>query len=443
MSRAASSGVPAPHGLRAKIGITFLLQAIAISFVTLLGLYAAAVLLEDVLARRALNAEAQHYLQRLQGGAAALPDTHDMRGYLRAAGASDTGIPLALRPLGPGFHDLSQAGEAFPLVYVTDSPNGRLYLQLQPLGRVGLFISLVPISLVLVFIYLASFAAYRSNKRAISPVIWLAREVSSWDPKEPDASALAPDRLPTNIDVETRILGETLHTFSQRITELIERERTFTRDASHELRSPLTVIKLACEVLASDTELDAYAERNVRRIQSAAKDMEALVEAFLILAREGSSALPEEEFFINAVVRDECEYAKTLLAEKPVTLQMVEHAQLRLHAPNKVVAVIVGNLIRNACTFTEHGTVTVTLDKQGFVVQDTGRGMSPEEVEQSHRPFFSARGTARGGQGVGLSIVRRLSDRFGWPVQLVSKVNEGTRVSVAFPDAEVLPTPSH
>ena len=442
MSKAASSGVLAPHGLRAKSGIVFLLQATAISLVTLLGVYAAAVLLENVLARRALTAETQHYLQRLQSGPAALPDTHDMRGYLRAQGQSDDSIPEALRALSPGFHDLSKAREAFPLVYVTDSLYGRLYLQLHPLGRIGLFVSLVPISLVLLFIYLASFAAYRSNKRAISPVIWLAREVSSWDPKEPDASALAPDRLPPNIDAETRILGEALHTFSERIAELVERERTFTRDASHELRSPLTVIKLACEVLSADTELDAYAERNVRRIQSAAEDMEALVEAFLILARESSLALPDEEFFINAVVRDECDHAKTLLAEKPVTLQLVEHAQLRLHAPNKVVAVIVGNLIRNACTFTERGTVTVTLDAQGFVVQDTGRGMSEEEVEHSHRPFFSARGSARGGQGVGLSIVRRLSDRFGWPVHLASKVNEGTRVSVAFPDAEVLPTPT-
>src|SRR3546814_19369238 len=90
---------------------------------------------------------------------------------------------------------------------------------------------------------------------------------------------------------------------------------------------------MACDLLLADGSLDANAQRSVQRIQAASRDMLALVEAFLILAREGDTGLPDEDFSVNDIVREEVEKARPLLHDKPVRLAIDEQAAFALHAP--------------------------------------------------------------------------------------------------------------
>lgn len=422
-------------GLRAKIGIAFILQAAAISCGTVPGVYGAAAVLEDVLMKRALREETAHYLQLLESNPSqATPDTHNMKGYLQRVGQTETAVPESVRGLTLGYHVL-RTPKSRALVYVSDSAAGRLFLVIDQahIGQLALFFGLVPLTLVLLFIYLTTWLTYRLSRRAISPVIWLANEVKGWDAKKPDFSALAPDKVPPDIEGETLLLSEAIYGFGKRIGEFVERERNFTRDASHELRTPLTVIKMASEVLLSDGDLDDYGRRNVQRIARSARDMEALIEAFLLIARESEQALPADDFAVNTVVREEMERAEALIGDKPVTLELIERAQFCLHAPSKVVAVLIGNLIRNAISYTDRGGVKVTVDLGQIVVEDTGVGMSEEDLKQIFQPFFRAQHGRRGGHGVGLTIVKRLSDRFRWPIEFQSTEGKGTSVIVRFP----------
>src|ERR1700749_3496368 len=88
----------------------------------------------------------------------------------------------------------------------------------------------------------------------------------------------------SDTDVGSLIRG--LHGLASRIDGYGERERNFTRDASHELRSPLTVIKMSTDMLADEAGLSDFGRRSLERIRRATREMEALVEAMLILARE-------------------------------------------------------------------------------------------------------------------------------------------------------------
>ena len=191
---------------------------------------------------------------------------------------------------------------------------------------------------------------------------------------------------------------------------------------------------MASEVLISDGQLDDYAMRNAQRIARSANEMEVLIEAFLLMAREADQALPADDFAVNTVVRDEIERAEALVVGKPVRLELVERAQFCLHAPSKVVAVLIGNLIRNAAAYTDAGFVRVTVEPGVVTVQDTGVGMSAEDLKQIFQPFFRAQHGRRGGHGVGLTIVKRLSDRFRWPIDYQSEPGQGTTVRVHFPD---------
>ncbi len=445
----AGPGAPAPErrdvppqasGLRRKIWIAFMLQVAAISFATVLGVYGASAVLQDVLIHRALTDEAGHYWRRhARDPRAPLPDTFNMQGHLLRPGQSTERLPPYLRELDVGYHALPRA-HGGALVYVDERAPGRLYLEFkqEQVAALAFYFGAVPLVFVLIVIYVIAWITYRLSRRAISPVSWLAEVVQRWDAKQPDVSQLQPSRLPLDVDGEVLVLANALHAFASRIAALVERERTFTRDASHELRTPLTVIRMACDVMESDGGLSPHAARSLARIKTAARDMEALIESFLLLAREAETGLPEEDFLINDIVREEFDRAEPLLAGKPVELRLHETSRLVLHAPSRALAVVLSNLIRNACLYTERGTVEVEIGRDHVRIEDTGPGMNADELARAFDPFYRGGRGRSGGHGVGLAIVQRLSERFGWPVTLDSEPGRGTRATIRFPAAQVL-----
>mgnify|MGYP006961547604 CR=1 FL=1 len=78
---------------------------------------------------------------------------------------------------------------------------------------------LLGVLLILLAVYAVSWITYRSSRRLVSPVNWLARRISHWDPRNPDASELAPDRLPADVQGETRQLAASLHSLATRVSE--------------------------------------------------------------------------------------------------------------------------------------------------------------------------------------------------------------------------------
>ena len=438
---------PAEGGLRGRLWVAFILQIAAISVATLLSVYGAWVVLRDVLIQNALMQEASHYWERLERDPdAAVPDTYNMHGYL-ARGADLTTVPEPLRGFAPqSYHSVTLRGSS-ALVYVSEpaaarfpAPPPRLYLvfEQEQVDRLALWFGFVPLTMVLAVIYITTWLTYRVSRRAVSPVIWLAGQVRAVDPKKPDLAALEPANLPADADEDIQVLAGAIHSFASRLEEFIERERNFTRDASHELRSPITVIKVAADVLLEEESLSPFGQRSAQRIRRAIRDMEALIEAFLILAREADVGLPQEDFVVGEILEEEVERAQDLVQGKPVEVRLVREADFALHAPPKVLAVMVSNLLRNACLYTTEGAVTVTLGRDSVCVEDTGPGMSDEVLEKVGRqPFFRGDQSAtRGGHGVGLTIVRRLSDRFGWPVEMTSKLGVGTRAVIRFPNPQ-------
>ena len=126
---------PAGRGLRGRLWIAFVMQTVAIALATLLGVYAAMLVLRDVLIQRALVEEAQHFWLRLdRDPAAALPDTYNMQGYLRAAIPGLPGMAL-------GFAHMDRDGQAI-LGQAGDMPGFHSLLALFPEQHAGIFIAL-------------------------------------------------------------------------------------------------------------------------------------------------------------------------------------------------------------------------------------------------------------------------------------------------------------
>ena len=420
-----------PQGLSRKIRIAFIIQVVLASLAIVLGVFLVSAVIKHSLINTALQEEATHYWD-LYGASQAQPppNSYNMRGYLVLRGRSNLVLPENLRALKPGFYELKDDGL---LVLVDEKPAGRLYLVFQrsQAERLAFYFGTLPIILTLIAVYFVSWLTYRASKRLVSPVSWLARQVAQWDPRGPDVSALAPDKLPPDVQGEARQLASALHGLAQRVSTHVERERDFTRDASHELRTPLTVIRVASDMAMAE-ESSPRVTRSLQRIQRAGRDMEAVIDAFLILAREVDVEPQSEDFDLADIVLDEADDARSLLIGKQVDLEVTCNAKPRLHAPPRVMHVVVSNLLRNACNYTDEGRIDVVLEQDRIIVRDTGVGMSEDARAHAFEPFYRADPSRPQGTGLGLSIVRKLCNRFGWKVELESVLGQGTTATIRF-----------
>ena len=132
-----------------------------------------------------------------------------------------------------------------------------------------------------------------------------------------------------------------------------ERERDFTRDASHELRTPLTVIRVASDLIAHDAGLSPASRRSLARVQDAVAGMEAVIDALLFLARCEQAPLAVDDIVVRELVEREIDRVRPLLRHKQLQLQLEVEAEPVLHAPPRVLQVMLGNLLSNAVRFTD------------------------------------------------------------------------------------------
>lgn len=288
---------------------------------------------------------------------------------------------------------------------------------------------MAPVWAVLALIVITTVLAWLAARREWRPVSALARLVEGWD-QHPDLAALSPERLSRRTDAAVASLARGLHGFATRIAGYTERERNFTRDASHELRSPLTVIKMSVDMLAEEQGLSDFGERSLQRIRRSTREMEALVEALLILARETDNGVEDELFVVNDALRHELDFARDMLVGRPIELQLEEPARFALRGSQRVFAVLFWQLVRNACQQTERGRVVVTVMPGMVVVANQAEPLS-EGGNGSKMPLYGA-----DRHGFELAIAQRISDRFAWPLELKTRPGSQNVASIRFPHAQ-------
>lgn len=294
-------------------------------------------------------------------------------------------------------------------------------LQLVVVVTVSLmgFYNVAPLTAVLAIVAASSLLTWMAVHREWRPVHDLARYLSSWDHRNPDAGSFKPPshgRGGSNADLE--VLTGGLSGMATRIASFNERERNFTRDASHELRSPLTVIKMSTDMLADEAEISSFGRRSLQRIRRATREMESLVEALLILARESDNGSAQRLFVVNDVLREELEEARGLLKGRAVELSMEEPVTFSVYGSPRVFAVLCWQLIRNACQQTEQGKIIVTVSPGRITVSNLGDVRS--SVVDRH--------------GFELAIAQRVSERFDWPLELHTRDNQEQVAIIHFPE---------
>ena len=276
---------------------------------------------------------------------------------------------------------------------------------------------------ILLFSALSLLLGWWSASRVMQPVTELAARLRAY------RGSSHPQRLASHFpDDEVGQLAEALDDYSLRLTEVVQRDREFNADVSHELRTPLAVIKGAVELLLSRPELDERTRTRLLRIQRAEQQCSDLIGSLLLLSRNERGQGRSD---VARVAEQLLDSHRAQLGGKPLELRLEGEPGLEVEAPEAALSVALGNLIGNAVKYTPQGNVVVRLLVDGVEVVDTGPGLSDEDARGLFQRGY--RGTHAGhsqGAGIGLSIVGRLCDLYGWQARVQPR-HDGEHGAVA------------
>ena len=344
-------------------------------------------------------------------------------------------MPLSWQGLDSGVHDIYETGAdgtrhhyklavrkkygliGFIRYDVTRDELGKQQLLFSVIGAVFLFGLL---SLVL---------GLWLSRKVLKPVSELANRLRDFR-KAGKAGPLAPHFA----DDEVGELAHALDEYSARLTAMVERDREFNSDVSHELRTPLAVIASTTELLQGSPDLTPKLAERLKRIERASRQATELIEALLLLSRaERRGPTRGETTEVGKVAADVIESQRPQMRGKPLTIDLAVSAPVSVNAPASVLSVALTNLVGNAIKYTLEGSVRVEVGAGRIEVIDTGPGIKPEDAERLFQRGVRGEGAGGNGAGLGLAIVRRLCELYGWNVSMRPRTDaNGAIASIKF-----------
>lgn len=418
--------------LRSRIIVSFLLLGFGLTALFAFATLALRNRLEGSLVDGWLQSEASNFLEFKR--AHPEPDapfvfTRRIEAFAyRPDGAS---IPFGWKELPAGVHDLREYDDKGQLreykLAVQRAPDMVTFMRYdytqEALTQRQMLYTLV--AAVFLFTGLAWLIGLWSSSRVISPLTELARRVEGLSSRE------NPEKLAPHFPVdEVGELATALDDYAMRMTSLVKRDREFNADVSHELRTPLAVIRGAAELLLANPDIAPKQRQRLQRIERAALQCTDLTTALLLLSRNerGSGSTNLHRLCLALA-----EANRAQLGDKKIVISVVGAEDVTVNAPEAVISVALGNLLGNACKYTAEGEVRLLIEHDRVHVEDTGPGLSAEDAarlfERGYRGS-SAGGTSGG--GIGLSIVRRLCELYGWEVSIAPRPERGAVATLVF-----------
>lgn len=419
------------RSLRLKVALVFSALTIVLLVAQALGVKALAEAQEERLITALIADDMTSLLQTWRSYPTLVPPLDPrLRGHVSASGRVSIALPVSVKDLRDGTHEIIVDGRE---IHVAVAPFGdaRLYRIYDFSAYEQRFRQVIDALMIGtgMFALLAFWLAFGLSALLVRQVAGFAREVNAL--RHGAATTLDPGKYD---EAEVVQLVEAFNDYHARMAQMIEREKEFTSNVSHELRTPLTAIKTSCELLDQDQAMGTKSRSRLRQIDRAADNMIDLVNALLLLAREESSA-DVGPVRLASAIEDALDPFAVVLTGKGVATRIDIDSRLRVEANRPALAIVLANLIDNAVRYTDSGHVRFTYADGWLQIEDTGCGIPPDAVPRVYERFYQANPPLPGrhGFGIGLSIVRKICDRYHWSIRLDSEPAKGTRVSLHLP----------
>jgi two-component system, OmpR family, sensor kinase len=268
---------------------------------------------------------------------------------------------------------------------------------------------------------------------SLAPLVRMRKQVATRAAH--DLSPLSASGVPE----EVRPLVRELNELFARVRGTFEAQQHFVADAAHELRSPLTALKLQLQA-AERAQDEAQRQRAMQELRSGIERSISLVEQLLALARqEGPAFAVQETVDLEELARQAVSELLPTAHAKHLDLGLVSNEPLQVTSSREPLHLILRNLLDNAIKYTPAGgRIDIALGRDAdavwLAVDDSGPGIPETERERVFDRFYRLPGTDAPGSGLGLAIVETVAERLGAKVSLGrSPTLAGLRVEVRFP----------
>lgn len=294
------------------------------------------------------------------------------------------------------------------------------------------------IMLLLVTGTLAPFSGWFLANRALVPIRATARTAAEIN--ETDLT----QRLDlASSEIELEQLVQTFNAMLDRIEQAFQRQRQFTADAAHELRTPLSIMRTGLDVTLSQSRNVSEYRSALVSIQEEVQRLSHLTNTLLMLARADIHELPLEvkEVDLSLMLNTVVEQFGPVADEKHITITQEVAPALWLEGDEDRLIQIIFNLVDNAVKYTpEDGRVRVIArivrQRVEITVEDTGTGIPLEEQTRIFDRFYrmdAARNRNQGGFGLGLAITKQIIDLHRGTIHIISAAGQGTQFVVTLP----------
>ncbi|MDY0124255.1 MAG: ATP-binding protein [Sulfurimonas sp.] len=288
--------------------------------------------------------------------------------------------------------------------------------------------------LLIVFLIIANMLV----NRTLSPVKEVICSVKSIS-----ANNLS-NRVSTNkIPTEIKDLVATFNKLLNDLEESFNKITDFSNNASHELKTPLTVIRGEIEVaLKQDREPQEYKEV-LKSILQESISIQNMIEQLLFLAKKDKTELHSSfnELYLDELVSDAVMQMKKIAAEKDISIEIESIIPVTIYANEILLKIAINNILRNAVIYSPKSSyiyISLSEDDKEYTiaVRDNGYGINKEDLPFVFERFYradKARSRKDGGTGLGLSIVKMILDIHNCTIEITSTKNRGTIVNIKIP----------
>ena len=237
-------------------------------------------------------------------------------------------------------------------------------------------------------------------------------------------------------------LSATINALLDRLEDAFKREQQFTADASHELNTPLAVVKGTLEVLISKPRERVHYEARIQFCLLELKRMSRIIDKLLVLALyEGNKISPNiENIVLSGIINDVVSRIQVAACEKDISISVGGSEVERVAADPAMLEMIFENILSNAIKYSSvNSAITITIKHNGnditCCIEDQGIGIPEKDIVKIFDRFYrvdESRNSKTGGVGVGLSLVKKLADLQHITVTVESSPNIGTKFILTF-----------
>ncbi|GAB4189915.1 MAG: HAMP domain-containing sensor histidine kinase [Wenzhouxiangellaceae bacterium] len=419
--------------LRSRIIVSFLIFGTVLSGLFAISAFILQDYITDQLISRTLEDELDSYVLQLRRDPSVVePFSTRIDGYVTRPGRAEI-VPAVFRDLPTGVHEVDNGGKSYRAA-IRKEDDFWVFLTYDVTAdrKITRTLLVALLGVVLLFSALSYGLGRWSSGRVMSPVrelAWRVREmgsdVESDKARQPLSQHFADD--------EVGQLAAALDDYSQRLRDLVERDKAFNADVSHELRTPLAVITGATELLLNMPDQSAKVRERLLRIARAARQSTDITTALLHLVRaERGTTEDSSARNVGDIVEEVAELHRPLIGNKPLEIVIQHSERVSVIAPEAVIAVTVGNLLGNAIRYTPQGQVNISVGNGSVIIHDTGPGIAPEDLPKVFERHYRGHSADGKGAGLGLAIVKRLCELYGWRIHFSSPTEGGLRALIEF-----------